>query len=110
MSVLSISEDSQLSVTAMALRLEYILDLARLLRSSDLLKMIRALHVSTYGNVIFSGETLRSPEIQPRRRRFRLFSCAIGHTESLRMRIISLFAVFVWSVNEFLMRRSWSLE
>ncbi len=39
MSVLSISEVSQLSVTAMALRLEYILDLARLLRSSDLLKV-----------------------------------------------------------------------
>ncbi len=45
MSVLSISEVRQLSVTAMALRLEYILDLARLLRSSDLLKMLRALHV-----------------------------------------------------------------
>ncbi len=65
MSVLSISEVSQLSVTAMALRLEYILDLARLFRSSDLLKMLRALHVSTYGNVIFSEETLRSPAIQP---------------------------------------------
>ncbi len=54
MSVLSISEVSQLSVTAMALRLEYILDLARLLRSSDLLKMLRALHVSTF-NVRFGG-------------------------------------------------------
>ncbi len=58
----------------------------------------------------FTGATLRSPAIQPRRRRFRLFSCAIGHEESLSARIISLFAVSVWSVNEVLMRRCWSLE
>ncbi len=51
--MLSISEFSQLSVTAMALRLVYTLDLVRLLRSSDLLKMLRALHASMYGNVIF---------------------------------------------------------
>ncbi len=49
----SISEVSPLSVKARALRLVYTLDLARLLRSSDLLKMLRALPVSTYGNVIF---------------------------------------------------------
>ncbi len=59
---------------------------------------------------LITGATLRSPAIQPRRRRFRLFSCAIEHEESLSARIISLFAVSVWSVNEFLMRTSWSLE
>ncbi len=63
MSVLSMSEVSQLSVTAMVLRLIYILDLARPLRSSDLLKMLLALHASSYGNVIFSRATLRSPAI-----------------------------------------------
>ncbi len=88
-----LSEASQLSLTAMALRLVCILDLARLLRSSDLLKILRALHASMYVNVIFSGATLRSPAIQPCRRRFRLFSCAMGHAESLRALIISLFAI-----------------
>ncbi len=110
MSVLSMSEVSQLSVTAMALRLVYILDLTRLLRSSDLLKTRRALHASMYGNIIFSGATWRSPAIQPRRRRFRLFSCAMGHAASLIALIIYLFALSMCAVNGFLMRRSWSLE
>ncbi len=58
MNVLSMFVVSQPSVTVMVLRLIYILDLARLLRSSDSLKILcRAVHASIYDSVIFSRAT-----------------------------------------------------
>ncbi len=79
MSVLLISAPCQIFVTATASKFLFILDLARLLRFSDLLNILRALHARTFGNVFLSGATFRRPVIQPRRRRFRLLSCAMWH-------------------------------
>ncbi len=107
-SVLSISAFSYVSVTAMARRLLFILDFARLLRPSDVLKILRTLHARTFDNVILSGATLRRPAIQPRRRRFRLLGCAIGHDCSLKILMTSSSARRVIRVRECLMRRRWA--
>ncbi len=79
---------SHISVTVTAHKFMFILDFARLLRSCDLFKILRALHARTFGNVIFSGATLRTPAIQPRWQQFRLLSCAMVHEASLKILMV----------------------
>ncbi len=108
-SALSISVVSQLSVSAMALRFLHILDLARLVWSSDLLKVLQTLHAKTYGNAILSVATLRGPAIQPRRRRCRLYRCIVGHAASFKALRMPLSTGCVCSMHEIFILINWIL-
>ncbi len=79
---------SHISVAATAHKFMFNLGFARLSRSCDLFKLLRALHARAFGNVIFSGATLHTPAIQPRWRQFRLLSCAMVHEASLKILMI----------------------